>query len=415
MPQCKFKSLKRSYDLDKVYYDNSFQRRVVWSRENLNAYLQAATRGWTQSSSVTLADVEKCLEYAKEVGCSYSVKYFSDLKEGGYKFVSIDGQNRTKMVIRFMNNQEPISGDNFVDADGNNVPKIVNKHFKQLPARLQDKLKDCNMIFNVHDDVTREDCASIFRNINSTEPPNAQNLRQSITTPIAGWIRDLSKKYSELTSTLFKEKDLNAMKDDELLAKTAMVLTNKYNDEFYNKQVENVGLNLSKTDIDRWYKLGEGFYDLSDPNCPYSQDSLFNRTDRILSMVSMLVRNRDKEKHPDLKTGLYWALVIVCEWAHDNDYIISDHTKFFSEINKLDLRLFEESNIHYLNERKKHLKAASDPSSIRKNDYYFDWPRLAHQALSRSKRKAKILSAIVAETSKYSVKRVMIEKVQEAV
>ena len=401
----KFSSLSRRLGNDKVYYDKSFQRRVVWSKEDLNKYLQAATRGWTSSSSITLACVDSCLEYSIEKSDDYSRRYFEDKQKKGYKYISIDGQNRTKKVIDFMNGKETVSGTNFIDADNNEIDKIVNLYISQLPNRLRDHLKDCSVNVNVHKEITREDCAKIFRNINSTEPPNAQNLRQSRTTPIAGWVRNISKKYPDLTTSIFNEKAINKMLDDEHIAKTAMVITNNYNHDLYKRRAGTIG--LSKSEIDKWYELGEGIYSMDDARSPYDHNTLLNRTEKIISMASMVFKNRGKKTIPN--KSIYWAIIFACEWVFDNNYIIDNHADFYDQVVKEDSYLCDKSNMEYQGLRKSKLKVGLDPDVINKYDYYHIQTTLPHMENYRNKRKKELTKSFMAKTSFFSIKKVINE------
>ena len=115
------------YDEGEVHYSEEHQRREVWSTETLAAFMESVCLGRSQLSTIVLADVKKCLKYSAGIGDSVSVNYFADVLEKGYRYISLDGQNRSKFIVAFMDNKFPISGT-FIDADDEEV-KINNKVF----------------------------------------------------------------------------------------------------------------------------------------------------------------------------------------------------------------------------------------------------------------------------------------------
>ena len=190
------KQFIKNFNNKKVYYDKAFQRRVVWTPANINKYFESLTRDWALQC-ITVADVEACRDHCKEVGELSSCDYFEEVISKGYKYISLDGQNRTKQILRFFSNLVTISGE-FLDAD-NEPQRIQNTFFKDLESRLQDHLKTgCNVTVQTVEKATKDDLSRIFQALNDGQPLNDQEMRQATKTPVATWVRRQSQKYTAM-------------------------------------------------------------------------------------------------------------------------------------------------------------------------------------------------------------------------
>ena len=407
----KLKNIATFLDRNSVYYDVNFQRRECWGNEALSDFIASATKGWLQHTCLTFASVKHCLEYSKTVGDDYSIKYFQKLRDEGYEYVSIDGQNRAKKAIAFISGevdkdgkQVTISGTRFLDADDNLV-SVENKLFAHLPPRLKDRVGDSEILVTVYRNLTRENLAEMFELTNKQPTPNAQALRQSKTTPIANWVRRVSKNCNSAMKKVIPSNKFKLMDDDELIAKTAMCLIYKYDDEWFTKASSPAGLGLTKRDLDMWYQLGQGIYDLDESK--YNVEAL-NRAERIIEQVSMVLTRQDK--YPDnklVKMDKYWSLVYVCEWLLDNDYVISDLKSFFRELCDFEERLQEQGMRKWLTAKKEELKKGRDPSeTLKESNYYHRQVSLNQQVNKRKPRKDEIIKALQSkQISLFSVKK----------
>ena len=100
--------------------------------------------------------MEECLAYAVEVGDISSQEYYEEVLSQGFKFVSIDGQNRTKNIISFFGNTMRFSGT-LMDADGA-IAKYQNVSWSDLESkhpRVADCLKDSLMGVEIHTTLSR--------------------------------------------------------------------------------------------------------------------------------------------------------------------------------------------------------------------------------------------------------------------
>jgi len=375
------------FDESEVYYDESFQRDVVWSNETLSKFTRSITKGWASLTTIVVADVDKCLKHAKKIGDTASINYFKKIKKSGYRYISIDGQNRSKKVVSFINNEVTVTGD-FVDADGVTV-SVNNSFFKDLPQRLRDRIMGSYLNVEFAPPSAKDDLSEQFQALNSGDPLNEQETRNSFLTPIASWIREISKGNQAAFARVIKHDDLCRKKDDELIAKMIMVLIK-------NNPKNKGNWGLSHKEIDTFYRAGLTYVTVQDEGNPYGQKEL-QRVKDILDLWSYCILGQKHYPPSKLVSAkMYWAALYACEWAYDNSYDINNYEQFFEELKGIDDLLITDSQSEFARQRIEALKRGLDPDEISSNSFYFTWVRLPHQVTSRLHR----LNTLVAELTK---------------
>ena len=375
-----------------IYYDPKFQRREVWDIICGNAFLESLTRGWACLSTMVLADIRKCLKTAKKIGEEASIKYFQDLLNRGFGYISLDGQNRAKYLEKIMKNEVTFTGD-LTDADGH-IITVKNKFFKDLQVRLQDGIKISSITVATIVTGSQEELSVIFRNLNSGVPLNDHEKRHSHPTPIADEVRRLSAKYSDVMKKVVDEKHIRRMLDDELIAKMLMVL-------MPSSHPRNTTWGLATKEIDEFYTIGNGFHQLADPGSPYDRRSMA-RAIMILENWSHVIQKQKVYYGKKIVSNkMAWASLYACEWAYDNGYLISDHKEFFEILKGIDDKLSEKGENDYNDAKKDAISKGLDPQkAVPKTSYYHVWQNLPHQASQRAKR----IKALVAEVQSHTFK-----------
>jgi len=391
------KDFIKNYDESEVYYDEAFQRRVVWRDPALGKFIMSVTKGWGALGTIVVADVKICHKHSLELRDYNSVKYFEDVLAKGFRYISLDGQNRSKKLIEFLENEISISGE-FPDADGLEH-KIVNKFFKDLPQRLQDRIGDASLNVQIAPPCLRSELPHLFEALNSGEPLNSHEKRNSKASPIAAWVRRTSKELSVGLARVVSEQDTKRMLDDELVAKMAMVLMQN------DRANKNGSWNLGSDDIDRFYDRGITYENIDDPACPYSVD----KTEKVLKMweacmVAQKYYNCSGSRTIASKQA--WAILYVCEWIYDNHYYIepSSYASFFRKIKELDDKLATDSQSEYAAKCTAASEEGSDPDKISKGTYYFAWLSLPHQSKYRDKRAGKLVEKVNKDPAEYSLR-----------
>jgi hypothetical protein len=164
----------------------------------------------------------------------------------------------------------------------------------------------------------------IFRELNSGFPLNRIELRNSIQSPLADWIRNhSSEKGSPLESMwkhVFKPPKLTRMEDLAQLCVVSMWLVNKYNGPV--PAGTNSG-DANANNSDNYYHIGTGYTKMSSPDnpsdCPYIK-SEFDRVLDILLMVQQIFDNQKQYPKNCGKISLYMFNIttLLCEYLYDN-------------------------------------------------------------------------------------------------
>ena len=70
------KEFRDDHDFTEVYYAEEHQRREVWNNQLLALFMVSVCRGWSQLTTIVVADVKKCLKFSRKNGDRVSTKYF---------------------------------------------------------------------------------------------------------------------------------------------------------------------------------------------------------------------------------------------------------------------------------------------------------------------------------------------------
>ena len=390
MLDIRLEEYKRLYSSDRLKVDRSFNRRVVWTKEDANRYFMSLTRDRAPSLHI-VADIQECMIFSKDRGNHASEQYYSKLHKGKYKNLSLDGQNRGENILRLLNNEIAISGL-FIDADGKEVP-IENQFFKDLPRRLQDRFNDCRVSIKVYNDVLKPELTTIFKDIQAGCPLNAQETRNATLSPIAPWVRNQREKNLDFLKRITVPDHIKRMADDENIAKIAMVLSR---DKEWG---------LSRKDIDSWYERGEDYNTLEDPNCPYGAAEI-KRIEDILEIFGSVINNQSTYiPSKTIPKKAWWAALYACEWVYDNNCVIHSNEDFFNKLKEIDDKLTTDSNLKYAQDRAKLVSAGMDPDEVSQQNFYFRWQNLPHQAPARRNRKVALTKEIVKNKKEMKIRQ----------
>ena len=390
----------KKYASDKVHYDPAFQRRKVWDTKVLSRYIRSLTMGTAKLTTIVVVNIRDSLDWARETGDQYSISYYEPLVQEGYIYVSLDGQNRSKMLIDFINNKIPVSGDFYDVADPRNEIPVTNQFFKDLSSELQLSIYNSMLSIEEAGTLSRAELSETFYSLNNGVPLNAQEKRNSIICPISGKVRDLSFKHNKGLSRVIKESLIPRMADDELVAHMSMVILD-------NKplQTKNGSWGLSESETNMFYEMGVDS-DIDDDDYPYHG---MDRVEEILHQWDLVIQAQGV--YPDSKlvsAKMSWATLYACTWAYDNGYTINPDKRkeFFSILKKTDDKLITESENSYAEKRTHYMEKGIDPDEVKKNAYYFSWTGLPHQPYPRKKRINELVKEISSSTRKFYLRKI---------
>ena len=183
-----------------TYKDPSIQRRLCWESVDKLGY-QSSLIANLHSDNFVICDIVSSMERASYDNNVEDYKYFKDLFDQGYRFISIDGANRTDFLIELYE-------ENY------NGTKPVPEHISNI---FYSDIQLCKFKY-----ATKEDLHLIFLFKNSQKTPNKQEKRNSISGPVSTFIRSLGDKYQGSLGVIPKVNKFSRMHDLEHLASFLM-------------------------------------------------------------------------------------------------------------------------------------------------------------------------------------------------
>lgn len=387
------KDFVKKYASDKVYYDPSFQRRVVWKKDTLSLYIRSLTNGTAKLTTIVVVNIRDCLDWAREVGDQYSVEYYEDKVQRGFVYISLDGQNRSKNIIDFVNNKIPVSGNFYDVGDPVNEVTVINQFFKDLPTELQLSIYNSMLTVEETGTLSRTQLSETFYSLNNGVPLNAQEKRNSVICPISEKVRELSKRHAKGLARVVKEDLIPRMADDELIAHMLMVILD-------NKPKSKNSWTLSELETNMFYDMGVDSHP-DEPDYPYLG---LKRAEEIIHQWDLIIQAQGV--YPASKVvaaKMSWATLYACIWAHDNGYTINPNKRkeFFKALKDLDDKLITESENSYAQKRIQYMRKNLDPDEVKKSNYYSWWTGVPHQPRPREKRIEKLVEEISSSTRKF--------------
>lgn len=206
--------------LNGVALDLSFQRHACWPLKDMSDFCTSVMLG-NAPSPIVVVNIQKSLE--KTVKNSEDWKYFKYWQDQGYKWISIDGNNRTVSLKKFYNNQVPIAHGKYLRSTVIEV-NSSNDTFLKIPDEIKQKAYADSQITVVEYHVSsRQDCSDLFLNINSGKDLNAQEKRNAKLSPIAKEIRELGFNSVDALKSIFGDDGNKGYQIDEMIARMSCI------------------------------------------------------------------------------------------------------------------------------------------------------------------------------------------------
>ena len=211
-----------------TYLDKSFQRKGGWTNPMRGGFIKSVLQN-TVLQDVVLVDVEASLDVASDLNTK---QYFQDRYNAGYRYVSIDGNNRTKSLYRFIILDKPVSyqfGDDFDTYLGNSVQRGNKKTaLSQFSPEVQKELLNAELDVKIVVVDNVDTCSELFIRVNTSKQMTGQEQRNAIIGPLSDWVRNTTVHFQKMLSYAFTEERLREhMDSDELIASYCFLETNK--------------------------------------------------------------------------------------------------------------------------------------------------------------------------------------------
>lgn len=363
----------------RVFYDRSFQRRFgAWIRTQENRFLLKLFKGKAHTL-IVVADIAACLEHSRATGQINSERAFEKILARGFTFISLDGQHRTKTILKYFNNEATLTGT-FVDVLGKEHI-LENVFWKDAPDVLRSQFMTAPISLSKEVDSLYEELSQHFRDLNSGSATNDQEDRNSYSSPIAKVIRAWRIDWRIPLSRIVKSADVLRMGDDELLVKFTMALLRSYKTSHFTALP-----NLTKESLDAFYTIGISASGITSATSPYDPQELA----RAKAVLKMAMTCFEKQTHYSpsqmIAAKTAWAVVLASAWAHDNEFVITDYEEFFNAVKKNDDDLIDLGERAYITAKDAKIQKGEDPNEVVRGTFYHAWTPLPHQKGARSKR-----------------------------
>jgi len=180
-----------------IYIDKRFQRREAWNVGDRKAFVSSVYAGLNPSPVILVNAImsrEKAIQDKNEM----DIEYFTSITNAGYRYISIDGNNRTITVVGY-------------GTKSNN--EFTLNHDEDRKLFMKNKI-----VVQYYEAVSREQMNNLAIAVNSGRPWNRQEARNAMPTIIADYVREISEAINKSTDNVKIKKQ--RMDDDELIAHT---------------------------------------------------------------------------------------------------------------------------------------------------------------------------------------------------
>ena len=317
----------------KIKLDRSFQvgtdEASRWDTKQQSKYIKSILLGSAPSPFI-LVDVDAALNYQEENGTDdESIEYFRQAQKDGYKYISVDGNNRSISILNFYNNKIKVPTYEY-ECDNRPVDvKSPKDKFNTLNIKLKHKYLETELSFAIYTEIAKKDCPVLFRNVNDGKPLNGQQIRQSYPSLLADYVRDKRDHFETSLKQFVQNKDFIVLKADEWIARCISYAT-------YEES--------SKKHLDKVYKQS---FSASKVVKPGKSDSDFNRVlNSVLTMIKPGLGNLKKS------SNAVFDLFVICYDFKMNNIKIDKPKEFYDLWLKTTGSMFADEDTFYDYEKK---------------------------------------------------------------
>jgi len=378
------------YNRKKMAIVRSFQRRSVWDRPTTNSFLESVSEG-TAVSGIIVADIRSGIEASISTGDIRGREEYEKLDRAGYDSVNEDGQNRLGKLIDFCNDKFTFTGTLY---DLDHKPReFDNVKFSKLPDSFRHAFMNSHVVVVTVQNAPWNKLPHMFRKLNSGMALNRIEMRQSVQTYIAEWLRSRCEgTFKDMWPRLSgcSENAILRMRDIEWMSQIVLTLNTHTKDRFFRDD-----------DLDWFYNLGEN--KVHSAVAEYDPSEL-DRAEAIVEIARKTIDLQQKvteSKNVPQKT--FWALLTLAEYIYDNGYLITSYDQLYQDVYRIDSRLDSDSKIQqgqdWQSARAKYPHETEDEIKKRvpDNDYYWRQCNRMESPTLRELRKGALIDAFMGE------------------
>lgn len=226
-----FAKMKPSIALDSSFNVGSTEKGR-WKKQDMVRYIESILYGMAVQN-IIIVDLQKCFDASVEG--SDDAKYFKKWLDAGFKYIAVDGNNRSITIERFYKDETICLNTNrkytIESGDGRTSTYTLtndNSYFSSLPTELYTKLADSEITVKIVEKATRAEISDLFVNVNSGIALNRQEKRNAILSEVANVVRTIGFSYDgSVGKQILKDDDIIRFGFHEAVASALVYYTNQ--------------------------------------------------------------------------------------------------------------------------------------------------------------------------------------------
>ena len=225
MPLSKLAQLQEE---NKIYLDDSFQSQERWDVLQKQDYMTSVFEG-RAVTSIILADIKSIVSALRLAFGEDNEDYifFVSLLNQGYKWITIDGNNRDRCIAAFLNDDFPLAEREYETDDQFLTyfkAKKDNKYYSKLPADAKNYVDSVPINVLIVSKCDRIGLAALFIAVNKGMNLNAQEKRNAIMCVFGNYVRNLVKKLDKGFLKIYTKNSLNRRYADDMVVTAAVII-----------------------------------------------------------------------------------------------------------------------------------------------------------------------------------------------
>lgn len=220
-------------------YENSiapeqFQRPESWQSVDKKKYFTSILMDRLEGSFVfvdlTLA-VHKLESIAPE---NRAYKFFKDFKSQGYNYLTLDANNRLKMLTALLKDEWKIPSGSYwyvLDDSVDHLKLECATKFSDLPEVVRHLIEERQIIISQYTQIDYKGLSEVFLNVNSGVAPNPQEKRNAFGTEWADYVREVRNGDLSFMKLIHGENHMRRLFSDNWIADALCLIRNVTTDK----------------------------------------------------------------------------------------------------------------------------------------------------------------------------------------
>ena len=212
--------------IDRTVAPSEVQRPIAWGAKDKKAYFESILMN-RLDGTFTVVNMQSTVQAIETFGMQHDRVggYFKQLIKKGFKFITLDGNNRYCFIRDLIEDRYniPVGTYNMLIGTDCLMTLNINKRnnvFSKLSATVQDTIMNRCVVLTEYTQLDYAGLHEIFMNINSGVPLNAQEKRNAMDSDWAEYVRQLALELAPLQTLILGENYHKRLVGDDWIATT---------------------------------------------------------------------------------------------------------------------------------------------------------------------------------------------------